>query len=120
VTDDQCFITLRHANGSLSSIAYLSGGDAAFPKERVEVFGGGRVGVIDDFRATTTVVAGRLKTARRWTQDKGHTAELEAFARIVTQGGPPPIPWADIRAVALAAILAVRSIREGVPLDVPT
>ena len=44
VLDDQCFITLRHANGSVSNIAYLAGGDKAFPKERIEVFGGGRRG----------------------------------------------------------------------------
>ena len=49
-TDDQCFITLRHANGSISSVAYLAGGDQSFPKERIEVIGGGRIAVIDDFR----------------------------------------------------------------------
>ena len=37
------FITLRHANGSISSVAYLAGGDKSFPKERVEVFGGGEL-----------------------------------------------------------------------------
>src|SRR5262249_52750598 len=28
VTDDQCFITLRHENGAISNIAYMAGGDA--------------------------------------------------------------------------------------------
>ena len=46
ITDDQCFITLRHANGSVSSIGYLAGGSRSCPKERLEVVGGGRVATI--------------------------------------------------------------------------
>jgi predicted dehydrogenase/threonine dehydrogenase-like Zn-dependent dehydrogenase len=118
VTDDQCFITLRHANGSVSSIGYLAGGDRSFPKERVEVLGGGRLAVIDDFSEVVTSVGGRMKKKRAWRQDKGHAQEVEAFARAVAEGTPAPIPWDQLRAVSLAAILAVRSLREGVPLEV--
>jgi predicted dehydrogenase/threonine dehydrogenase-like Zn-dependent dehydrogenase len=120
VTDDQAFITLRHANGSISSIAYLAGGDKSFPKERVEVIGGGRVAVIDDFKSVTLVSGGRSKTQKGWSQDKGHRAEIDAFAAAVKSGGPAPIPWADLRAVSLAAILAVRSLREGFPFEIPS
>ncbi|MBL8848226.1 MAG: bi-domain-containing oxidoreductase [Planctomycetaceae bacterium] len=117
ITDDQCFITLRHANGSISNIAYLAGGDKAFPKERVEVFGGGRVAVIDDFRSVTTCVRGKTKRTKLAGQDKGHQAEVDAFARSISEGGEPPITWGDLRGVSLAAILAVRSLREGSPLE---
>jgi len=119
IVDDQCFITLRHADGSVSSIAYLAGGDKAFPKERVEVIGGGRVAVIDDFREVVTVLAGRTRRNRFLQQDKGHRQEVERFAAAVSEGGPAPIPWSDLRSVSLAAILAVRSLREGVPFEVP-
>jgi predicted dehydrogenase len=117
-SDDQCFITLRHADGSVSSIGYLSGGDRAFPKERVEVFGGGRVAVIDDFREVILCSGGRTKRSRGWQQDKGHRAEVEAFARVLTAGGAPPIPWAELRAVTRATIGAVQSLRSGLPVEV--
>jgi predicted dehydrogenase len=119
ITDDQCFITLRHRNGAVSSVAYLAGGDKAFPKERVEVIGGGRVAVIDDFRSVTTCAGGRTRTRRLGSQDKGHRAEIVAFVDALTRGGDWPIPWADLRAVSLASILAVRSLREGVAFDIP-
>ncbi len=115
ITDDQCFITLRHANGSISQIAYLAGGDKAFPKERVEVFGGGRVAVIDDFRELTFCAGGKIKHHKNRTQDKGHSAEIDRFALSLTKGGSVPIQWNELRSVSIAAILAVRSIREGVP-----
>jgi len=118
ITDDQCFITLRHANGSVSNIAYLAGGDKAFPKERVEVFGGGRVAVIDDFRSVTTSVGGRTKRHKLGGQDKGHPAEIEAFANCIAGPGTAPIAWTDLRAVSLASLLAVRSLREGVAEEV--
>ena len=118
ITDDQCFITLRHANGSISSVGYLAGGDKAFPKERVEVIGGGRIALIDDFRSITTSKNGRIQRIKLSGQDKGHSAEIAAFARALCEGGPPPIPWEDIRATTLASLLAVRSLREGMPLDV--
>ncbi len=118
VTDDQSFITLRHANGSVSSIAYLSGGDKSYPKERVEVFGGGRVAVIDDFVRVETCAGGKRSTRKGWQQDKGHRAEVEAFAGALVAGGEAPIPWSELRAVSLASILAVRSLREGVPFEI--
>ena len=118
IVDDQCFITLRHANGSISNIAYLAGGDKAFPKDRVEVFGGGRVAVIDDFRSVTTCASGKTRTQKLKGQDKGHTAEIAAFAQAVTAGTIAPIPWSDLRAVSLASLLAVQSLREGMALDV--
>lgn len=118
VTDDQCFITLRHADGSISSVAYMAGGDRGLPKERVEVFGGGRAAVIDDFKEVVFSSGGRLRRARRWRQDKGHRTELEIFANIVLQGGDAPIAWEELRAVSLASLLAARSLREGVPFDI--
>ena len=117
ITDDQAFITLRHANGSTSCVAYLAGGDKAFPKERIEVFGGGRICVIDDFRALTRVAGGRSKRQSS-RQDKGHQAEVVAFADALTGAGPVPIPWDQLRAVSLASIRAVDSLREGLPLGV--
>jgi predicted dehydrogenase len=117
ITDDQCFITLRHANGSVSSIGYLAGGDKAFPKERIEVIGGGRIAVIDDFRTIATSKNGRIARIKLNGQDKGHSAEIAAFAKALCEGGPPPILWDEIRATTLASLLAVRSLREGLPMD---
>jgi predicted dehydrogenase/threonine dehydrogenase-like Zn-dependent dehydrogenase len=118
ITDDQCFITLRHANGGISNIAYLAGGDKAYPKERVEVIGGGRIAVINDFREIETCTNGRTKKTSLGTQDKGHSAELLAFADALTGKSDAPMSWNDIRAVTMASILAVQSIRECMPLDI--
>jgi len=117
ISDDQAFITLRHADGSVSSIGYLAGGDRGFPKERVEVFGGGRIAVIDDFREVALWAGGKCRRERLRGQDKGHSAEIAAFAEAISEGASAPISWEDIRSVSVAALLAVRSIREGAAFE---
>jgi predicted dehydrogenase/threonine dehydrogenase-like Zn-dependent dehydrogenase len=119
ITDDQCFITMRHANGSISNVAYLAGGDKAFPKERVEVIGGGRIAVMEDFHEVITIADGKIKKTRLQKQDKGHQAEVEAFVKSLTKGRPSPISWKELKAVTMASMLAVRSLREGIPFDIP-
>lgn len=118
ITDDQCFITLRHACGSVSNVAYLAGGDKTFPKERIEVIGGGKVAVIDDFRRADAWSNGRSRKLWSGRQDKGHQAELQSFIETVSCGGDAPISWQDIRTTTLASILAVRSLREGFAQEV--
>lgn len=103
---DNAILTLGFADGSLGTIHYLANGDRSIAKERVEVFCGGLVAVLDDFRALELVSGGRRETARNAWQDKGHSAALEAFFDAVREGGPPPIPSEQLFAVSRAAVLA--------------
>jgi polar amino acid transport system substrate-binding protein len=50
IDSDSVFITLKFSDGSNGSIAYLAEGDKALAKERIEIFGGGRTFVLDDYR----------------------------------------------------------------------
>jgi predicted dehydrogenase len=114
--DDQSVIVARFEDGSVASICYFAGGDKSFPKERIEVFGGNAVAVIDDFKGVTLARGGVSRNPKLVGRDKGHAAELEAFVAAVRQGGPPPIPYEDLLNVTEAAIAAVYSLRAGVPV----
>ena len=112
--EDNILLTFTFPDGSLGSVAYLANGDKAFPKERVEVFCGGRVAVLDDFRTLELVRDGRRTTVRaRLRQDKGHRGEWEAFAAAILAGGPPPIAYADLFGVTRASFAAVEAVRGG-------
>jgi predicted dehydrogenase len=115
-TDDRVFVTLRHADGSISSVSYQAGGDKGFPAERIEVFGGGRTAVIDAWDAVELWSGGKRALASGG-KDKGHRSELEAFLAACRSGGPWPIPWDQLHAVSRAAALTVRSLREGSEQD---
>lgn len=114
-TDDSVFITLRHENGSISNISYQSGGDRAFPSERIEVFGGQKVAVVDAWDEIQLWSGSRCKRSRGH-RDKGHKAEFTAFLNACREGGESPIPWNELYASTWASLMAVTSLREGTPL----
>lgn len=103
--NDNLVIEIDFNNGSLGSITYVANGDKAFGKERVEVFGGGRIAVLEDFRSLELVHDGRRSTTRsRWRQDKGHRGGWEAFIAAVKSGSASPIPFTELVESARATI----------------
>jgi predicted dehydrogenase/threonine dehydrogenase-like Zn-dependent dehydrogenase len=106
--------TIEFANGSIGTIAYVCNGDRAFSKERIEVFRGGAVAGLDDFRRLDLIRYGKKKTFHsRLRQDKGHKSEWLAFADCITSGGPAPIAFEEIVASTLATIRIAESLRSG-------
>jgi len=114
--DDRVIILLRHQNGSISSVSYQAGGDRAFPSERIEVFGGGKTAVSEAWDRIQLWNGNRC-TVARGNKDKGHMAEFSAFVQVCKNGGPWPIPWDHLYAVTQASLAAVRSLREGIPIE---
>lgn len=110
--EDNLQLTFHFPDGSLGTVIYLANGDKSFPKERLEVFGAGRVACLDDFRSLELVKDGRRQIVRsRLRQDKGHRAEWLAFVEAVVRGGPAPIPYEQILGVTRASLRAVQALR---------
>jgi predicted dehydrogenase len=117
--EDNVQMTFTFPEGSLGTVTYLANGDRSFPKERLEVFCAGRVGVLDDFRSLELVRNGRRELLRsRLRQDKGHRAGWEVFLKAVRAGGPPPIPYDHLLGVTRATFAALQSLRSGQAEDV--
>ena len=83
---------------------YFANGSKAFPKERLEVFAAGRVLQLDNFRRLTGFGWPGFKKMNLWRQDKGQKACAAAFVRAIAQGGPAPIPLAEILEVSRVSI----------------
>jgi predicted dehydrogenase len=111
VSEDIAVIVLGFADGSFGTVHYLANGARDFPKERIEVFCGGRVLQIDNFRSLTGYGWPGFRRMRGWTQDKGQDACAAAFLHAITRGEPSPIPPQQIFEVARASIEAARLLR---------
>jgi polar amino acid transport system substrate-binding protein len=118
VDADSVFITVRFADGSNGSIAYLSEGDKGLAKERVEIFGVGRVFVLDDFRRATLYKDGRDEQVTLKAQDKGQQAQVRQVCVSVLEGGPAPIPIDELAATSRATFRVLDSLRERQPFFV--
>lgn len=99
--EDVAHVVLGFSDGSTAAIHYLSSGSRRFPKERVEAFVDGRTLVIDNWRQMLDF--SRRGTPRLWPfhrQDKGHAAEMAAWAEALRTGGPAPVDLEEVEEVA--------------------
>lgn len=110
---DTASISLSFEDGSIGTIHYLANGPASFPKERVEVFAGGKVLQIDNFKSIRGFNWHGLRRHRLFRQDKGQRACVTAFLEAVKGGGTPPVPGEEVLEVSLAAIEAAELLRRG-------
>ena len=116
---DNIMVNLKMANGAIGSIAYLSSGDRRYPKERVEVFGGGAVGVIENFKEASFIHRGRVQRSGRWFRvDRGHRGEMEALVKSVIEKGPAPVRFEEYLYTTRATLAVEESLRGGQPVEV--
>jgi len=112
--EDNLVITLSLGGGSTAVITYTAAGPRSYPRERVEIFGSGCAGEIDNFKASRFITAKKARRHSRPTVDRGHREEFAAFFQAVRTGSAP-VSWADYRATTLATFAIEESLREGKP-----
>lgn len=103
-TQDTVTLQLSFANGSIGTIHYFANGSKAFPKERLEVFAGGRVLQLDNFRKLTGFGWPGFSNMNLWRQDKGQKACAQSFMNVIQQGLSSPIPVSEIFEVSRVSI----------------
>ncbi len=110
---DTLMVTLSFADGSIGTIHYLARGSKVFPKERLEVFAGGGVLQLDNFRRLQGFGWPGFRHMNLWRQDKGQSACVTAFVEAIRAGGPPPIPLEEVLEVTR---LSLEIAAQGRPL----
>ncbi|MFF1823020.1 bi-domain-containing oxidoreductase [Kribbella sp. NPDC058245] len=108
-------VTIKFANGSVGSINYVAGGNTRFPKETIDITGGGRNGRLDNFASASVWTGRKPSTKKARGTDKGQRAELEAFVSAVKNGTKMPISFDSIIATTRATIAVDRSLASGSP-----
>jgi predicted dehydrogenase/threonine dehydrogenase-like Zn-dependent dehydrogenase len=115
--EDNVSMTFTFSDGSIGIVDYLANGDKSFPKERVEVFCGGKVAVLDDFVSLQMTEDGKKKEIKV-AQDKGWINEWKAFTKSIREGGQPPIPYEQLIGVTKSTFAAVESVKMGSRIDI--
>lgn len=116
--DDNLSVTAECADGSVGTVLYAAAGDPAMPKERVEVLGRGRSGVLDNYQSLTLWSGNRKKTKNALAVDKGHAAEIERWIESLRTSAPPPIAWPELYNVSRATLATIESLAHGHPVGV--
>jgi predicted dehydrogenase len=116
-SEDNVSMTFIFPDGSIGVVDYLANGDKSVPKERIEVFWGGTIAMLDDFVSLQITKDGKT-TEERGVQDKGWTAEWKTFVKAIREGGESPIPYEQLIGVTKSTFAAVESLRVRKEIDI--
>lgn len=119
ITDaDSIFVSLKFADGSNGTIAYLAEGDRAVAKERVEIYGGGKTFILDDFRRWSMFTDGKETTRKLSKQDKGQKEAIAVVCTTVLKDIDAPIALGDLAATTRATFRIGDSLRSGQAMSI--
>lgn len=105
---DTVTIQLAFENGSIANISYFSNGNKLLSKEYLEVFSGGIVVVLDDYKELRLI--GKSEKITKGAQDKGHNNEVVAYINAIKNGGSTPISFQEQYISMLATFKCLESI----------
>ncbi len=101
---DNFSVTLQFADGSIGALHYFANGHPRFSKERLEVFCGGKILVLDNFRKLYGYGWKSFGSMKLWRQDKGQTQCTQAFVNAIAQGHSSPIDFNELMEVSQVTI----------------
>ena len=106
VTDcqDTASITVVFENGCIASIHYFANGHKSFAKERIEVFQGEQITVIDNFRALIGFGVPGFKKKKLLRQNKGQVECCQAFVKSIEKGIENPVSYEEQMEVSQACL----------------
>jgi predicted dehydrogenase/threonine dehydrogenase-like Zn-dependent dehydrogenase len=111
---DNVTVTIEFEDGSIANLAYLANGDRTVGKEYFEVFCGGAVARIDDFKTLFLSRRGKTQSIRGG-RDKGHRKQIELTVQAMNQGREAPIPFPELIEVSETTFAIRESLAPGAP-----
>lgn len=112
---DNLAIVVSLADGSVGNILYLANGDRSVRKEYYEVFSGGGVARLDDFKSLE-LIRNQKRKHLKCHQDKGHRNELQRTIDALRKRESSPISFADSIEVTAASFAVIDSLKCGLPV----
>jgi predicted dehydrogenase/threonine dehydrogenase-like Zn-dependent dehydrogenase len=114
---DTIVVNLEFADGSIAAICYYANGSKAVPKEYLEVYSSGLVGIIRDFKELEIYSTGKPRRRKSFVQDKGQAEMVRAFLARIRDGGSPIISPVEIFAVTRATFAVQESLKDRQPIS---
>lgn len=111
--NDNINITITFQNGSIANIMYLANGDKSLPKELIEVFCGGKVGRILDFRSGYLHSGNKIQKLKL--SGKGHKEEVTNFIEVLNSKESELISFESLYLTTLTTFKIHDALTTGMP-----
>lgn len=111
--DDHLSAIAEFSDGSRGTLRYTGHGPESLPKERVEIVGGEKAAVLENFKKLKMWEASETSTRRSLRQDKGHEQSLRAFLEEAKQEQRNTERFESFIQSSFATLLVEKSLRRG-------
>lgn len=99
---DNFVVIITFDEGSVATLTYTALGSRDYSKEKLDVYVDGKVLTMDDYQ-NLNIYGANIKGVKTKFSDKGHKAEILAYAIAIKMGGEWPIAlWEQIQATQIA------------------
>lgn len=115
--NDTIHIQLTFANGSIGVVSYYANGPKNLPKEYIEVYQDGTAAILENFRKLKIYGKKNFKKTLLM-QDKGQSNMINLYIDSIIKGKASPIPFIEITSVSKACFAAIKSIQEGISINI--
>jgi polar amino acid transport system substrate-binding protein len=105
--------TVEYEDGSQGTVVYSALGNFRWPKEYMEVFGGDKVAIMEDFKKAAIVGSRKTAHLNYWKQKKGYSEEIRSFIQAIKNGKPSPMSLQSILYSHLVIYGVKRSLETG-------
>ncbi len=110
---DSFSAAIGFGDGSVGTLVYAAMGDVACAKEHFEVYAGGKMAVLHDFRSLEMTAGGKTRRSSLTRQDKGFNAEVRAFVASIQGAAPASFTIEGLAAVTRSTFAMVRAMASG-------
>ncbi|OGW24290.1 MAG: hypothetical protein A2X55_05015 [Nitrospirae bacterium GWB2_47_37] len=115
---DNLTISIQMDNGAVAGITYASNGDKSFPREEVQVFAGGAICIIENFKNITFVSSGKKRIQKSIEANRGYKEQIETVVEALIAGMPSPIDFKPLVAATVTTFAIEESIKIGKAVDI--
>lgn len=111
--EDNVGIIIKFSDGSLGNLIYVANGNQGLAKERIEVSGGGKSAVIEDFKRI--IIYHGNKITSEALSGKGHSQEIHAFIEAIRKGRASPIAFTSLYYTTVTTFKIQEALSTGMP-----
>ncbi|HIJ83749.1 MAG TPA: Gfo/Idh/MocA family oxidoreductase, partial [Magnetococcales bacterium] len=116
---DNLSVIVTFQDGSMANLVYTSLGDLSFPRERMEVYCGQSIAVLDNFKKLRLVRKGKGEDFNLFSRDMGINKEMATFIdALMSQNPQSPIPPQELCLTTLCTFKILEAIRTGKPQEI--
>lgn len=111
---DNISVIIQFEDGSIGTLSYFETGDPSFSKEHLEVYGGQKAAILNDFQY---LEISNLKKRKRYKLDgrKGHKEEIEETINSMLKDKGSPISYDCIFNTTKTTFSIIKSLETGLP-----